>query len=114
LRIGDDATRLERFAIALSIAGHAAWIMLLAAAVAGVAYGAPTAVASTAAAMGTVLVGFCLISVGDVRVGALVALAAVGLLVPFTVGWLAFGLGWAGAGIAMLRDPRLGRRLPTF
>ena len=50
----------------------------------------------------------------DTRVGALVAIAALGLLVPYTIGWLVFGLGWVAAGFAMLESPRGGRRLPSF
>ena len=48
------------------------------------------------------------------RVGALVAIAAVGLLVPYTIGWLVFGLGWVAAGFAMSENPRRGRRLQSF
>ncbi len=60
------------------------------------------------------LVGFALMTVDDTRVGALVAIAGVGLLVPYTIGWLVFGLGWVGAGVAMFGNPRRGRRLPSF
>ena len=87
--------------------------MLLAAAV-GIAYGAPTAIASTAAAVGTMFVGFALMIVNDTRVGALVAIAAAGLLVPYTIGWLMFGLGWVAAGFVMLENPRRGRQLPSL
>ena len=59
-------------------------------------------------------VGFALMTVDDTRVGALVAIAGVGLLVPYTIGWLVFGLGWAAAGVAMFQDPRRGRRLASF
>jgi hypothetical protein len=114
LRLGDDATRFERASIGLALAGHGAWFVMLLAASAGLIYGAPTAVASSAAALGTMLVGFALLAMDDTRVGALVAIAAVGLLVPYTIGWLVFGLGWFGAGLAMLQEPRRGRRLPTF
>ena len=37
--------------------------------------------------------------------GALVAIAAVGLLVPYTIGWLVFGLGWVAAGFVMFENP---------
>ncbi len=114
LRVGDDATSFERVSISLALAGHGAWFVLLLAAAVGIAYGAPTAVASTAAAVGTMLIGFALMTVSDVRVGALVAIAAVGLLVPYTIGWLVFGLGWIAAGFAMFEDPRRGRRLQSF
>jgi hypothetical protein len=114
LRIGDDATRVERLAIALALTGHAAWLILLFGAISGLVYGAPTAVASTAAAIGAVLVGFCLVAADDVRVGALVATAAVGLLIPFVGGWLVFGVCWMAAGLAMLTNPRGGRRLAAF
>jgi hypothetical protein len=114
LRLGDDATRFERVSIGLALAGYGAWFVMLVAAMAGIAYGAPTAVASTAAAVGTMFVGFSLMTVDDTRVGALVAIAGVGLLVPYTIGWLVFGLGWVAAGFAMFEDPRRGRRLPSF
>jgi hypothetical protein len=93
LRLGDDATRFERVSISLALAGHGAWFVMLLAAAMGIAYGAPTAVAASAAAVGTMFVGFALMTVDDTRVGALVAIAAVGLLVPYTFGWLVFGLG---------------------
>ena len=104
----------ERVSISLALAGHGAWFVLLLAAAVGIAYGAPTAIASTAAAVGTMFVGFALMSVNDMRVGALVAIAAVGLLVPYTIGWLVFGLGWVAAGFAMFENPRRGRRLQSF
>ena len=114
LRLGDDATRFERVSISLALAGHGAWFVMLVAAAIGFAYGAPTAVASTTAALGTMFVGFALMTVDDTRVGALVAIAAVGLLVPYTIGWLVFGLGWVAAGFVMFEEPRRGRRLPSF
>ena len=114
LRLGDDATSFERVSISLALAGHGAWFVLLLAAAVGIAYGAPTAVASTVAAVGTMLVGFALMTANDMRVGALVAIAAVGLLVPYTIGWLVFGLGWVAAGFAMFENPRRGRRLQSF
>ena len=114
LRLGDDATSFERVSISFALAGHGAWFVLLLAAALGIVYGAPTAIASTAAAVGTMLIGFALMSVNDMRVGALVAIAAVGLLVPYTIGWLVFGLGWIAAGFAMLANPRRGRRLQSF
>ena len=103
--LGDDATRFERLSISVALAGYGAWFVMLVAAAVGIAYGAPTAVASTAAAVGTMFVGFALLTVDDTRVGALVAIAAVGLLVPYTIGWLVFGLGWVAAGVAMFEDP---------
>ena len=114
LRLGDDASRFERLSISLALAGYGAWFVMLLAATVGIAYGAPTAVASTAAALGTIFVGFALMTVDDTRVGVLVAIAGVGLLVPYTIGWLVFGLGWVAAGVAMYEDPRRGRRLASF
>ena len=64
--------------------------------------------------IGSGLVGLALVATRDERVGILIALAAVGLLVPFVLGWLIFGLGWMGAGVAMLQVPRIGRRLAAF
>jgi hypothetical protein len=106
LRVGDDATRVERLAVVLALTGHVAWLILLVGAIAGLVYGAPTAIASTAASIGAALVGLCLVTVDDGRVGALVATAAVGLLIPFVGGWLVFGVCWMAAGLAMLTNPR--------
>jgi hypothetical protein len=106
LRLGDGANRFERLAITIALAGHLAWAMALGAALAGVAYGPMTAIASSAAAIGTGLVGFALLGRGDLRIGALVALAAVGLLIPAPTGWLTFGLGWSAAGITALSGAR--------
>jgi hypothetical protein len=52
------------------------------------------------------LVGFVLLGRGDLRVGGLVALAAMGLLIPGPTGWLTFGLGWSAAGITALAGAR--------
>jgi hypothetical protein len=106
LRVGDGANRFERLAVTTAVAGHIAWAVALVAAVTGVAYGPVTAIASTAAAIGTALVGFALLRRGDARIGGLVALAAVGLLIPAPTGWLTFGLGWSAAGITALSGAR--------
>ena len=80
--LGDDATRFERM-----IDQRSRWQATQRGSSCslrpplGIAYGAPTAIASTAAAVGTMFVGFALMTVNDMRVGALVAIAAVGLLV---------------------------------
>ncbi len=106
LRVGDGANRVERLAVTIAVAGHVAWVGALVAAITGAAYGSVTAIASTAAAIGTALVGFALLRRGDARSGALVALAAVGLLIPAPTGWLTFGLGWSAAGITALSAAR--------
>ena len=106
LRVGDGADRFERLAVMIAVAGHIAWAVGLGAAITGVAYGSVTAIASTGAAIGTALVGFALLRRADARIGALVALAAVGLLIPGPTGWLTFGLGWSAAGITALAGAR--------
>jgi hypothetical protein len=102
LRVGDGANAFERLAVTVAVAGHVAWAVALVAALAGAAYGPVTAIASTAAAIGTALVGFALLRRGDTRIGGLLALAAVGLLIPAPTGWLTFALGWSAAGITAL------------
>ena len=106
LRLGDGTNPYERLVVTIAVAGHVAWALALVAAITGVAYGPMTAIASTGAAIGTALVGFALLRRGDARIGGLVALAAVGLLIPAPTGWLTFGLGWSAAGITALSGAR--------
>ena len=87
--------------------GHIAWAVALAATFAGLGYGAPVAVASTVAGLGTVLVGLALARAGDWPIAGLLVLAPVllvvpGWLVPQGVTWIGFGISWIGIGLAEL------------
>jgi hypothetical protein len=104
LLVGDGATRFERVAISVAFAGHLAWVLALLAAATGMGYGAPTAIASSAAAVGCALVAIAIAGRGSVRLGGLLALAAIGLLVPLPWGWLVFALGWTLAGLTGLTE----------
>ena len=103
LRTGDEVGRSGVIAIDLAVAGHAAWAMALVAAAVGLDYGPATAIAQTAAAVGTALVGVVLLRGGDGTVGSLLVVAACGLVVPSAWGWLAAGMAWIAVGALELR-----------
>jgi hypothetical protein len=106
LRIGDARDAVDRVALHLAVAGHIAWACALAAAALGIDYGPTTAIASTAAALGTALVGLVLLRAGEtVRAGLLIA-AATALLLPSNWAFLLFGLGWSAVGFLAV-PPRL-------
>jgi hypothetical protein len=48
---------------------------------------------------------------GSVRLGGLLAVAAIGLLVPLPWGWLVFALGWTLAGLTGLAEAHPDRPL---
>ena len=60
--------------------------------------------------VGTALVGILLVRAGDEPIGAIVATAPVLLVVPSTLGWLAFGTMWTVIGLIALvqRSTRIG------
>jgi hypothetical protein len=106
-RGGVVGRRLGRIGVVLAVVGHIAWAGALLAALVGLGYGAPVAVASTAAGFGTVLVGFALLAAGDWPVAGLVAGAPILLVlppwvVPSPIAWLAFGVAWVGIGLLEL------------
>lgn len=106
LRLGDARDAADRIAVQLAVAGYVAWLVGLAAVVLGIDYGTTTALASTAAAAGTVAVGLTLLRIGEGTRGALLSAAAVSLLVPATWTFLAFGLAWSAVGLLAI-PPRL-------
>jgi hypothetical protein len=99
--------RLGRAGVVLALVGHIAWAGALVAALAGLVYGPPIAIASTVAGLGTVLVGLALAAAGDWLLGGLVIVAPVLLVVPpwavpSPVAWLGFGALWIGIGLIEL------------
>jgi hypothetical protein len=99
--------RLGRVGVVLALVGHLAWAATLTGALAGLGYGAPVAIASTAAGLGTVLVGLALAAAGDwlvagLLVGAPVLLVVPPWAVPPSAAWLAFGTLWIGIGLIEL------------
>jgi hypothetical protein len=111
LRLDGRADRAERrlgaIGVGIGMLGHAAWIGLLVGAIAGIAYGAPLAVASTVAGLGTVLIGVALARAGDWPIAGLLVVAPVLLVIPPSVvpspiSWLAFGGTWLLIGVVQL------------
>lgn len=102
LRLGDGGGRLRAFAVLAACGGYSAWLAALAAALLGLEYGAATAVTSTAAGMGTVLVGLALLRAGDWPVAGLVVAAPIALLAPPGWTWLGFGAIWTAIGVLCL------------
>ncbi len=114
-RGGAAGRRFGRAGIALAIVGHIAWAGALVGTLAGVGYGAPVAIVSTVAGLGTVLVGLSLAAAGDWPIAGLVIVAPILLVVPPWVvpspaAWLAFGAIWIGIGVLELfgRSPQVG------
>jgi hypothetical protein len=102
MRTADAGTRSTGSTIALALVGYLGWIAALLATATGVADG-PTLGATQAIAMlGTIAVGIVLFQVGDEVVGTLVVVAAVALLVPWSVMWLAFAATWTAIGLVLL------------
>ena len=105
-RLGPRDPAAVRVGRPLAVIGWAAWIVLLAGAVAGFGAGAGLAVAATIAAAGTLLVGIALLASGDWAPGAAMLVAALVLVVPAPWSAGAFGAAWVVAAIAQLLDPR--------
>jgi hypothetical protein len=104
LRLGDAASPFARVALQVAVAGHLAWLVAIGAALLAVDYGSTTAIAGTAAAIGTFLVGVALTRAGDWPIAGLLTLAPVALLLPWGApAWLVFGLAWTAIGFAQLR-----------
>jgi hypothetical protein len=99
--------RLGAVGLGVGVIGHAAWIGLVVGAFVGIVYGAPQAVASTAAGLGTVLIGLALARAGDWPIAGLLVVAPVLLLitpplVPSPVAWVGFGAVWLLIGAVQL------------
>jgi hypothetical protein len=111
LRAGEAATRSVRLATVFVAVGYLAWIGLLGAALLGMAGGPPLAAAQSLAMLGTVATGLILVRAGDEPIGVLLLLAALAMLMPWTLAWLGFGTAWTAIGIALFLDraARIGR-----
>jgi hypothetical protein len=111
LRVASLSTRsFGALASALGIA-YLAWLVALMATILG-AVGAPLlAVAQTAAMLATIGVGMALIRAHGGPIGVLLVVAAVAMLVPWTVTWLVVGVTWTAIGTVLLveRVARPGR-----
>lgn len=101
-RAGDEPDRLHRAGTAMAVLGLVAWMGMLLAEVVGLTGGAAVAAASTAAMIGVALIGLGLVRGGDLVVGGLMAAGSLAMLVPLTIGWLAFGSAWTAIGVALL------------
>jgi hypothetical protein len=102
--------RVGLIGLVLAVVGQVGWVIALAATLAGLLYGAPVAVASTVAGLGTVLVGLALARAGDWSIAGLLVLAPVllvvpGWLVPQGATWIGFGISWVGVGLVELFGP---------
>ena len=98
LRAEGRGRRPKALAVAVTIAGYAAWIGALAATAAGVLDGPTLAVAQTIAMLGSALTGAVLLRVGDEAIGLLILTGAIAMLVPWTTLWLVLGASWTAVG----------------
>lgn len=110
LRQGDGGGRAAMVALAIASLGYVAWTVALVGTFAGHVGPVPLAIAQTLAMAGTGLVGLALVRAGDEPIGGLVAASALLLLIPSSLGWLAFGGAWTVIGVIELlgRRPRTG------
>jgi hypothetical protein len=109
-RGGPSGRGLGRLGVVLAVTGHLAWAGSLVATLSGSLYGAPVALASTLAGVGTILIGLALARAGDWPIAGLLIIAPVLLilppwLVPSSAAWLAFGCAWVGIGLVQLFGP---------
>jgi hypothetical protein len=100
LRLGDALPGASHVALGIALAGHVLWAVSVAMTLAGMDYGATTAIAQTAAGAGTLFVAVLLTRIGDWRMATILLAAGLALLLPHPASWLAFGIAWTGAGLA--------------
>jgi hypothetical protein len=106
LRLGDGDGAFGRLGIVIGLAGHAAWFVAIAAALARVEYGPLTAVAATVAMVGTALLGMALAGSGAAVLGGLLVVAALAGVAPPALGWPIFAAAWTAVGFRLLLDYR--------
>lgn len=110
LRLGDSGGRAAMFAVGVAIVGFLAWAIALLGTLAGIADAAALAATQTVAMVGTAWIGVLLVRAGDEPIGAILATAPLLLIIPTTLGWLAFGTLWTVVGLVALvqRTTRIG------
>jgi hypothetical protein len=106
LRLGDADGVLGRLGIAVGLAGHVAWLLAIAAALAGVDYGPLTSIAATVAMAGSALLGVALAGGGSAVLGGLLVGAALAGVAPPALGWPIFGVAWSAIGFRLMLDFR--------
>lgn len=106
LRLGDSDGVFGRLGIVIALAGHAAWLAALAAALLRIEYGPLTAVAATVAMLGTALLGVALAGRRAAMLGALLVVAALAGVAPPALGWPLFAAAWSAIGFRLLLDLR--------
>ena len=109
-RGGRIGRRVAGIGVVLGTVGQLAWAVTLAWTLAGWGYGAPLAIASTLAGIGTILVGLALARTGDWPIAGLLIVAPVLLLIPSwalpqAATWTGFGAAWLGVGMCGLFGP---------
>jgi hypothetical protein len=111
LKLGDADGAVGRVGIVLAVAGHVAWLAALAVAALRIEYGPLTAVASSIAMAGAALLGVALAGAGRLRLGVLLATAALAGLAPPALGWPLMAAAWTGLGLVLVLEfgaPRSG------
>ncbi len=104
LRLGDADGGIGRAAIAIAVVGHAGWLLALLAAVARIAYGPETAVASAVAMTGTILLGAALAGRSSAALGLLLAAAGLAGLAPPALGWATYAAAWTGVAVLLVLE----------
>jgi hypothetical protein len=105
-RLGDPNPAAARLGRAIVTLGSATWTALLVAATANLVGGPPLAVAASATAAGTLLLGVALLGAGDGLVGTAMLAASVFLVVPTPWAPAAYGAAWTAVAVLQLLDPR--------
>ena len=102
LRLGDGAGRAATLAAALAVIGYVTWAAMLAGTMAGIVTAPTLGASQTLAMLGTASIGILLVRAEDEPIGAIVATAPILLIIPSTLGWLAFGTMWTIVGLVAL------------
>ena len=82
----------------VAIATYLAWMVALVGAMTATVDGPSLAASQALAMIATAAIGVALLHLGDEPIGALVLLAGVTMLIPWTEMWLAFGAVWTAIG----------------
>lgn len=98
-RWGDRGGRAGSLAMASAMVGYGLWIAAVLVAAVGGPYGAVTAAAQTAAAVGTIAIALVGIRAGDGAVGVVTVVIGVAMMAPTPAAWLVVGGGWTAIGL---------------